>query len=94
MIGLNDQIDKRCKSQGGGGWGGREDTLIFSYIRRRGSFGGGIKILNFNIFGVFQKNEYILGSSQNWTIFRGSFLCILGSFLKVNVQNGNIFRGC
>ena len=43
----------------------------------------GFKILNFNIFGVFQKNEYFLeyeafvnifgGSSQNWTIFRGNF---------------------
>ena len=48
------------------------------------------KILNFNIFGDFQKNEYILGyedfvdimgSSQNWTISRGSFLYILGFFL-------------
>ena len=47
-------------------------TLIFSYI-----------ILNFNIFGGFQKNEYFLGyedfviiflgSSQHWTIFRGHF---------------------
>ena len=27
------------------------------------------------------------GSSQNWTIFRGSFLCIIRSFLKVEVQN-------
>ena len=39
----------------------------------------GFKILNFNIFGVFQKTEYFLGyenfvdiflgSPQNWTIF-------------------------
>ena len=43
--------------------------------------------------GVITKLDYILGS----------FLCILGSFLKVNVQNGgyflvakisNIFLGC
>ena len=57
-------------------------TLICSYIRRRGSFLG-FKILNFNIFGGFKKNEYFLGyvvfvdiflgSSQNWTIFRGHF---------------------
>ena len=33
--------------EGGGG------TLIFSYIRRLGSFFW-FKILNFNIFGVFQ----------------------------------------
>ena len=35
------------------------------------------------------------GFVQNWTIFRGHFLCILGSFLKVNVtvtvQNGGYF---
>ena len=38
-------------------------------------------------FGVITKLDYILGL----------LLCILGSFLKVNVQNGdipNIFRGC
>ena len=55
-------------------------TLIFSYIRRLGPFLG-FKILNFDIFGGFQKNKYFLGyenfvdifwgSSQNWTIFRG-----------------------
>ena len=43
----------------------------------------GLKILNFNIFGGFQKTEYFCGyedfvdifwgSSQNWTIFRGHF---------------------
>ena len=59
-----------------------EGTLILSYIRRRGSFFG-FKILNFNIFGGFQKNEYFWGyenfvdnflwSSQNWTSFRGNF---------------------
>ena len=30
------------------------------------------------------------GSSQNWTIL-GSFLSILGSFLKAKVQNGGYF---
>ena len=59
-------------------WG----TLIFSNIRRLGSFLG-FKILNFNIFGGFQRNKYFLGfedfvdifrgASQNWTIFRGHF---------------------
>ena len=60
-------------------------TLIFSYIRRLGSFFG-FKIMNFIIFWGFQKNEYFLGyeyfvdifwgSSQNSTIFRGHFYAI------------------
>ena len=60
----------------------RGGTLIFSYIRGSGHFLG-FKILNFIIFWGFQKNEYFfwyedfvdifLGSSQNWTIFRGHF---------------------
>ena len=35
-------------------------TLIFSYIRRLWLFrgGGGFKILNFNIFWGFQKNDF------------------------------------
>ena len=57
-------------------------TLIFSYIRRLGSFMG---VQNFEFqyfFGVFRKMNYFrgkilwiffLGSSQNWTIFRGPF---------------------
>ena len=63
--------------QGGGG-----GTLIFSHIRSSGHFLG-FKILNFNIFGGFQKNKCFLeykdfvdifgGLSQNWTIFRGYF---------------------
>ena len=71
---------KCCQSwataQGEGG------TLIFSYIRRLGPFLG-FKILNFDIFWVFQKNkcffgyenfvDIFLGSLQNWTIFRGHF---------------------
>ena len=42
---------------------------------------GGLKILNFNIFGGFQKTEYFWGyedfvdifggTAQNWTIFIG-----------------------
>ena len=60
--------------------------------------------MNFNIFWGFQKNEYFGwyegfvdkfgGSSQNWTIrIYGSFICLLGYFLKVNVQNGGYFWG-
>ena len=39
------------------------------------------------------KGSFIWGSSQNLTIFGGSFLCILGSFLKAKVQNGGYFLG-
>ena len=57
-------------------------TLTFLYIRRLGLFLG-FKILNFNIFEVFQKVN-IFGSMkilwifwgvspQNWPIFRGHF---------------------
>ena len=46
-------------------WG----SLIFSYIRRLGSFLG-FKIFNFNIFWVFQKNEYFLvGMKILWIFF-------------------------
>ena len=38
--------------------------------------------------------DIFLGSSPNWTSFKGFFLCILGSFLKVNIQNLDIFWGC
>ena len=37
--------------------------------------------------------DIFLGSSPNWTSFKGFFLCILGSFLKVNIQNLDIFFG-
>ena len=77
-------------------------TLIFSYIRRLGPFFW-IQNVEFQYYGVFRKNEYffgyedfvdiVLGSLQNWANFK-VFLCILGSFLKVNIQNGNIFGGC
>ena len=73
----------------------RGGILIFSYIRRLGPFLG-IQNFEFKYFwGVFRKNEYFsayedfmdifFGSSQNW-----SFLCVLRSFLKVTVQNGDI----
>ena len=48
----------------------------------------------------FLKNEYFLGHEGFvdifWVITKlnyiyGSFLCILGSFLKVKVQNGGFF---
>ena len=74
---LETESQSREKDPQGGGGG----TLIFSYIRRLGPFFGG-QILEFQYFLGFQKNEYffgyenfvdILGSSQNWTSFRGYF---------------------
>ena len=51
-----------------------------TYIQHSPGYFWGFKILNFNILGGFQKTEYyedfvdtFLGSSQNWTIFRGHF---------------------
>ena len=41
--------------QGGGG------ALIFSHIYVGSDHFFGFKILNFNIFGGFEKNEYFLG---------------------------------
>ena len=54
------------------------------------------KILNFNIFGGFQKNIYFWGMEVLWIIwgggvitkiglYLGSFLCILGYFPKGKV---------
>ena len=92
-------MKKHCDPPRGG-------TLIFSYIRRLGPFFG-VKILNFNIFWGFQKNKYFLGcedcvdiflgSSQNWTIFRGHFYVFQGTewgifFLVSKISN--ILLGC
>ena len=43
----------------------------------------GMKICGY-FFRVTKKLDYI----------QGSFVCILGSFLKVKVQNGGYFLGC
>ena len=73
---------------------------LFSYIRRLGSFFG-FNILNFNIFGGFQKNEYfcgmkelwiLFGSSHNWTIFRVLSNAFFGNFLRSMYRMG-IFLG-
>ena len=69
----------------------------------------GFKILNFNIWGDFLKNEYFGGMKKLWMFFffwggghcktglffwgGWSFVYILGLFLKGNVQNGNIVWG-
>ena len=62
----------------------------------------GFNILNFNNFGWFQKNKYFWGMKKLWIFlgvitkldyFGASIQYILGFFLKVKVQNGNIFWG-
>ena len=82
------------RSRPGGGGGGC--TLIFAYIRRLGLLFW-VQTFEFHFFGGFQKNKYFWGIKILWIFFRvitklgyikGSFLCILGSFLKVKVQNG------
>ena len=65
-------------------------TLIFSYIRRLGSFLG-LKILNFYTFWAFQFVDIFFWVITKLDYIQGSFLCISGSFLKVNVQNGVYF---
>ena len=78
-------------------------TLIFSHIRRLGLFfWGGFKILNFNIFWGFQKNEDFWGyedfvdiswgSLQNWANLKVISMHFR-VFFKVKVQNWDIF-GC
>ena len=62
--------------------GGYSD-IFHAYVGSGHFFFFWFKILNFNNFGGFQKNKYFwghddfvdifLGSSQNWTIFRGYF---------------------
>ena len=87
---------------GGGGGGG----TLFSCIRRLWLFLG-LKILNSNLFiflggggGGGGSDDFVNiffwggggGVITNWTIL--SFLCILGSFQKVNVPDGEYFLGC
>ena len=65
----------------GGGGGGGALLYFHTYVGSVHFFG--VEFLNFNIFLGFQKNEYFfgyehfvdifLGSSQNWTSFRGYF---------------------
>ena len=69
-------------------------TLIFFYIYVGLAHFLGVQNLELQYFGGFQKNEYCFGFEDFLDIFWGNFLCILGSFLKVNVRNGNMFWGC
>ena len=82
-------------------WGRGVLCYFHTYIGSRHFLG--FKILNLTIFGGFQKNEYFLGYEDFVDIFLGHhkiglylgvILCILGSFLKVMVQNGGYLLGC
>ena len=77
-------------------------TLIFSYIRRLGPFLG-FKISNFDILGVFRKMNIfwdmeifvnILGVITKTGLVLGVIYMHLGSFFKINEQNGEILGGC
>ena len=87
-------------------------TLVFSYIRRLGTFSW-VQNFEFKYFLGFQKFFYFfgcedfvdifLGSSQNWTIFRGHLYAFYGLFLSSSYRMGiffwvsktsNIFLGC
>ena len=67
MVLITSACGEGSDPRGGGGGGG---TLIFSDIRRLGSFFL-FKILKFNIFGGFQKNDYFLGYEDFTDIFWG-----------------------
>ena len=57
-------------------------TLVFSCIRRLGSFFFCFKILNFNTFWVFQKNEYFFFGNEDFVdIFWGHHK--IGLYLRV-----------
>ena len=61
-------------------WGGG-GSLIFSCIRRLGSFWGVFRKIN--IFFRYENFvDMFSGSSQNWTIFRGQFYAFYGIFLR------------
>ena len=62
ITGILQELARRVVPQGG--------TLVFSYIRRLGSFFW-FKILNFNIFGAFKKKSIFLGMKILWIFFRG-----------------------
>ena len=74
------------------------DTLIFSYIRKPDLFLG-FKILNFNIYGGFQKTKYFWGYEDFVDIFWshheiGLYLEVISMPLRDKAQNDEYFFGC
>ena len=64
-------------------------TLIFLCMRKLGLFLGGFKILNFNIFWGFQKNELFLGYEDFADIFWGHHK--IGLYLGVIPMHFRVF---
>ena len=80
----------------------RGGTLIFHTYVGSGHFFGVKNFESQNFFGFSEKLIYFWGMKILWIFFfghlkldyiEGSFLCILGYFLKVKVQNGGYFLG-
>ena len=81
---------------------GEGGGLRFSYIYVGWDHFWGFKILNFNIFGGFQKYHYFWGMKILWIYHNkiGLVLEVISihfrdfrGFLKVNVQDGDIILG-
>ena len=57
----------------GGGWGGGGWVLLYFHAYVGSGYYWGFKILNFNIFGGFQKTEYFWGYEDFVDIFWGQY---------------------
>ena len=68
--------------------GGGGGTLIFSYIRRLVPFFR-FKILNFDIFGGFQRNNYFFGYENFVDIFWGHHK--IGFYLEAISMHFKVF---
>ena len=66
--------------------------FFFNFFFGGGGGGGGVQKYPY-FWGHEDFVDNFRGSRQNWTSLRGLFYVFLGSFLKVNVQNENIFAG-
>ena len=85
--------------RGGGGGGG---VLWYFHTYVGSGYYLGFKILNFNILGGFQKNEFFWGMKILWIFFSGhhkiglvwgSFVCIFGSFFACGALAASICFG-
>ena len=75
-------------------WGLKFEFQYFFFLGGGGGGGGGVKKNDFFLGGGGWYEDFVnifWGSSQNWTVLMGSFLCNLGSFIKVKVGDGGIF---
>ena len=77
-----------CVWGGGGGGGGGGYSEIFIHTLAQVNFFG-FKILNFNIFGVFQKNQYFWGYEYFVGFFGGRHK--IGLYLGVISMHFRVF---